>query len=472
MSITVKALHFFMILIFLTAFSNIANAADFSGIGDGTEKNPFQIATFSQLDEVRYNLSANYILMNDLDFNDFSGDWIPLGFPQNSDDFDDYESFTGGFNGNNKTIHNLTMDVIGSEIGLFYCIEFEGKVSNLTMENAKIIGDSNVGVIAGIIRFSGSAVNCKVINSTVSAFGHNGGIAGSNLEGLIDSCSVINSNIIASGNVVTRTNGYPSGISGGIVSGNNGGIIKNSNVENTIIQSQQSAGGIAGVNNFQGKIENSSVINCSIKSEASLINFPFGSCGGIAGVNAFGGIIGNSSALNCSIKLETSSSGEFSEFDAGGIVGHSSWSSIIVDCQASGEIENNGVGGSTGGIVGNASVTEIINCISFSSVTSSRFGDVGGIAGVAEGCRIENCSALNSEINQFESFSSIREDYSILNFIYFKIKYNAGYIAGESSKNQINDCVYSDKIESNKPIFFKNGSNKVNYVGDWTGFYT
>ena len=473
MPTTVKALiRFLMILIFLATLLNIANAAAFSGIGDGTANNPFQITTVSQLDEVRHNLSANYILMNDLDLNGFSSDWIPLGFSQpynNSQSYDDFESFTGVFDGNNKTIYNLTINETRSEIGFFCCIESEGKIFNLKMENAKVIGEFNVGVIAGIIRFSGSAVNCRVINSTVIAFDNGGGLTGSNFDGFVDSCSVLHSNIISSEDVIL-TNSISYGNSGGLVAGNNCGIIVNSKVENTTIQSQCSAGGIVGVNRFSGIVENSSAINCSIKSEASLIQYPLGYCGGIAGVNVDGGRIVTSSAVNCSVKLEASLPYVPIESSAGGIVGDSLWGCMIADCQASGEIENNGLGGGTGGIVGNASSTTIINCSSFSSVTSSCFGEVGGIAGSAENCAIENCSVFNSEINQIESFHSIRDDYSFISFISLKIKSNIGYIVGDSSKNKINNCVYSDKIKSNKHIFKKNGSKKVNYVDDWTGF--
>jgi len=416
MSITVKALHFFMILIFLTAFSNIANAADFSGIGDGTENNPFQITTFSQLDEVRYNLSANYVLMNDLDFNDFSGDWIPLGFSQN---FDDVRALEGIFDGNNKTIYNFTINAANNDQGLFFGVAFGGKIIDLNMENAKVIGNEYVGIITSRIASNSSVVNCRIMNSTVVASGNGGAVAGLSFESLIDSCSVINSSITSYHN------------SGGIVSANRNNVIKNSIVENTIIQSNRSAGGIASFSDHGSTIANSSVINCSIKSETSTSRPPFSNCaGGIVGLSADG---------------------------------------IIADCQASGEIIAVR-GGRVGGISGIASNTTITNCYAFSSVTSTSFGNVGGIVGYAKECRINNCSSLNSEINQFESFKSIRETHSFFYYILLKIEFNAGYIVGGGDGNQINDCVYSDKIESNKPIFFKNGSKKVNYADDWTGF--
>ena len=418
MSITAKTFHFFMILIFLAAFLNTANAAEFSGLGDGTENNPYQITTFSQLDEVRYDLSANYILMNDLDFNDFSGDWIPLG---NSQDSDNLEVFEGIFDGNNKTIYNLTINTVNNNQGLFFCVAFEGKIINLNMENAKIIGNEYVGVIAGYIASNSSVINCRIMNSTVSASMYGGAVAGLSFESLIDSCSVINSSIASSYN------------SGGIVSENRNNVIKNSIVENTKIQSNGLVGGIAALNDHGSIIENSSVVNCSIKSETSAAwSSYFDSAGGISGWSIDG---------------------------------------IITGCRASGEIISvGGAGGQVGGISGTAYNTTIEDCHSFSSVTSTSFGNVGGIAGYAEECRINNCSSLNSEINQFESFKSIRKNHSFFDYIFLKIEYNAGYIVGGGDGNQISDCVYSDKIESNKPIFKKSGSKKVNYVDDWTGF--
>lgn len=466
MSVRVKTFRFFIVLIFLIAFSNISAAADFSGNGAGTERDPFQITTLSQLDEVRYHLSANYILMNDLDFNDFSGDWTPLGFSSDSYN-EDFESFTGVFDGNNKTIRNLTINQTGEEIGLFSCIESEGMVLNLNIENAKINGDRNVGTIAGLIRFSGSIINCHVINSTVTASDYCGVLTGNSLDAFIDSCSVIDSSVISSGAFsILGVTSY--GHSGGLVSKNSAGIIRNCVIENTTIQSQSLAGGISSVNEG-GIIENSSVIQCSIKSEASLAD-GYGCCGGIAGLNTFGGLIVNSSVVNSSVTLESSSMNKSFGSGAGGIAGQSSWEGKITDCQASGEVKSNMVGSDTGGIAGNASLnTTLLNCSSFSSVTALRFGNAGGIAGSVEHSYIENCSALNSEINQFETFSSIQENYSVFDFIYLKIKCNAGYITGDGSKSKINRCVYSDQIKSNKHIFIKSGSEKVIYVDDWTG---
>ncbi|WNY29333.1 hypothetical protein MmiEs2_15600 [Methanimicrococcus stummii] len=76
-----KLLFFLIIFLFLFTIINVTNASEFSGDGVGTVDEPYKIMTIHQLDEVRYNLSASYILMNDLDFNDTSNEsWIPIGY--------------------------------------------------------------------------------------------------------------------------------------------------------------------------------------------------------------------------------------------------------------------------------------------------------------------------------------------------------------------------------------------------------
>jgi len=70
------------------------------GGGDGSIGNPYQVCNWTDLDNVRRNLSANYILMKSLSSND--GDyfvkWNPIG--ATLCDF----SFSGSFNGNGNYI--------------------------------------------------------------------------------------------------------------------------------------------------------------------------------------------------------------------------------------------------------------------------------------------------------------------------------------------------------------------------------
>ena len=73
----------------------------FSGQGDGTSPNPYVITSVNQLNEIRNDLDASYILDNDLDLS--MVEWSPIGTEENP--------FTGRFNGNGHIISNLNIDM-------------------------------------------------------------------------------------------------------------------------------------------------------------------------------------------------------------------------------------------------------------------------------------------------------------------------------------------------------------------------
>lgn len=84
--------------------------------------------------------------------------WIPIGSSSHA--------FEGTFNGDGNKITGLTIDPgVGEALdnaGLFgYCNG--ATIQNLTIENASIKGDENVGILAGTL------VDCKIENCTVSA---------------------------------------------------------------------------------------------------------------------------------------------------------------------------------------------------------------------------------------------------------------------------------------------------------------
>ena len=123
---------------------------EFAG-GDGTEVNPYQIATAEQLAYMHNNLSAHYILICDIDM---SGQvWLPLGqstptgrvvppFKDNNN-FEPYEDvFEGAFNGNGYAISNLTIK--GDEIydvGLFGCANNKSVIENVQLKNVSIVAN-------------------------------------------------------------------------------------------------------------------------------------------------------------------------------------------------------------------------------------------------------------------------------------------------------------------------------------------
>lgn len=88
---------------------------NFAG-GTGTLDDPYQISTPEQLDAIRNNLSAHYILVNDIDLSSYTN-WSPIGSSS--------RPFCGTFDGRHHTVYNLSITSVGNlnAIGLFACIK-------------------------------------------------------------------------------------------------------------------------------------------------------------------------------------------------------------------------------------------------------------------------------------------------------------------------------------------------------------
>ena len=100
----------------LTLMTCVAGAEPVFEGGDGTIDNPWQIATAEQLDLVREDLGAHYILTGDIDLAGYDN-WEPIGtFQSLSDAPEDAEvphpdyAFTGTFDGDGHIISNLTVN--------------------------------------------------------------------------------------------------------------------------------------------------------------------------------------------------------------------------------------------------------------------------------------------------------------------------------------------------------------------------
>ncbi|WP_338102718.1 DUF805 domain-containing protein [Methanolapillus millepedarum] len=196
-------------------------AAAFSGAGTGTASDPFQITTISELNEMRDNLSAHYILMNDLDFSGSGfSNWEPIGNIQY--DLETYESvrepFSGTLNGNTRTIRNLTVSLPDTppeswNAGLFKFIGSDGYVFDLTLANIQISGNYATGGALAATN-NGTISNCSVINASVYANHSVGGLVGTNYGSMMN-CS-------SSGQVIVIER------EGGGLVGRNAGSIQNS----------------------------------------------------------------------------------------------------------------------------------------------------------------------------------------------------------------------------------------------------
>ena len=104
-------------------------------------------------------------LTADIDLNNAA--WTPIGQTGAT-------QFQGTFDGHGYTIKNLNVDAskqtgANYSSGLFGWLN-KATVKNLTIENATVTGNHNVGVIAGYMETAGCTIsNCHVINATVVA---------------------------------------------------------------------------------------------------------------------------------------------------------------------------------------------------------------------------------------------------------------------------------------------------------------
>lgn len=181
--------------------------------GNGTETEPYIIATAAQLDEVRNFPSACFELSKDIDLSSYlnsnSSGWTPIKY------------FTGKFDGKKHTIKGLWISLSSIDnVGLFADIQGSSdnkraSVSNLFVNISKkgITGGNRVGGICGNLYY-GNIENCMVTGD-ISGGGYVGGIVGCNSDNYYNS-SII-SQCASSGNIIAN-----SGSVGGILAYQNG----------------------------------------------------------------------------------------------------------------------------------------------------------------------------------------------------------------------------------------------------------
>ena len=189
-----KSRLFILILIgiFLASF---ASAYSFSG-GNGTSINPYQITNWTGLNATRDDLTAYYILMNnltgdDLDYISLGNNWTPIGTcgPEAECWSADYSyTFTGNFDGNSNTISDLVINQPDlSDVGLFGVST--GNISNIGLIDINVTGYQRVAGLVGY-QLDGSIINSYSVGTI---FGYNaGGLVGVQYGSITNSYSTGN----------------------------------------------------------------------------------------------------------------------------------------------------------------------------------------------------------------------------------------------------------------------------------------
>ena len=135
------------------------NASAFAG-GDGSSGNPFQISNVTELQNMSANLSAHYVLINDIDASatstwnwngkNYTG-FIPIANDTNPVTIGfQGVNFTGSLDGQGFNITGLFINCSSEDyIGLFGRINASAIIKNVNIINYTVFGDNYVGGLIG-----------------------------------------------------------------------------------------------------------------------------------------------------------------------------------------------------------------------------------------------------------------------------------------------------------------------------------
>jgi len=402
--------------------------------GDGSISNPYQIESIENLyylaeqvndtaSTVINNYNFKYFkLINDIDLN--CKPWIPIGGLK-----DDY-IFEGDFDGNNKTISNVTIDRPDElYVGFFGFLGYNSSLKNLTI-NGNITGDKSVGGLAGFSYAEQIQNSC--FNGAITGNDWVGGILGFSRYGTMENCcfdGTIKGNDEVGGIVGHSIDNSLNNCSSNLTSleGNDEvGGITGSSAADEIISSSVSGNIIA--NKFVGGISGRSTGVTTIEIanfEGSLLGL--GSVGGICGdltgstisessnkgtVSASGSQIGGIVGMSYGGRIEQSfNTGNVNGSKrCGGIVGRSDASgtqwSYVENCYNTGDISSTD-NELAAGIVGGSGTTSIKYCYNTGSVPNTGTGNsendnivVYDFDGFSSNIIVEHCYFLDG-IDQF-----------------------------------------------------------------------
>lgn len=288
--------------------------------------------------------------------------------------------YSGTFDGNGKTISNLTVSG-GANQGIAFVDFLTGSITNLTLSSPSSTGTNNyVGALVGDLRSTGTVSNITLTSISVSGGQISGGAIGQVQSGATVSSLTVSGSFSA-----------PSGAGGGAFGTVEGTV---SNVTSTVtVTGDYNLGGIAG-NLYNGGSINNSFFNGNVTGTFSVggaVGFVAGTsptcgtltevttAGNISGTGNIGGLIGD---VNC-YKIQQSSSTAVvtaSSTRAGGLVGYENTGGSITRSFFAGQVQGTE---QVGGIAG-ASRSTITDSYSTGSVTATsgtNGGRVGGLVG-------------------------------------------------------------------------------------------
>ncbi len=342
---------------------------DFNVVGDGTIGNwmmagypHLQFETTSEITDVvelqlmEIDLGGDYRIMNDIDASD------TILWNNGSGFYSIGSMITlGKLNGQGFSVDSLFINRPASDnIGLIATLSGAGAmVSNLSLTNADITGNNNVGGIAG-----------STISSTLDSCFVSGSISGSgnNLGGLIGTADA--STMVEDCHTDITVAGGSGANTGGLI-GQSLGTVSNCTASGYTSGTGQDIGGLIGEK--EGNVTNCTsygYTNSTTANVGGLIGYSIS--GAVTDCNSFGNVLGVASV--------------------GGLVGHHSGS--LTDSNAYGDVTGTSTAltSSIGGLIGWINQASISNCTAHGDVVSAG-GRSGGLIGSNTWITINGCSA-------------------------------------------------------------------------------
>lgn len=323
------------------SLGSFCSAASYGG-GDGTPVNPYRILTPEHLIAMSLHMEdmdKAFILMADLNMSAYPGtSYNPI-------------FFSGRFNGNHRTIRNLSFTVAYDRnyVGLFASAT-NAFITDLHLENVSIHTPGNYA--GGLV---GSCMSSDIYDCTISGSVSGnllvGGLVGENYGSTIASCR---SECEVAGNEVVG------GLVGAVLEG---GTVRDSQAVGPV-SGNMAVGGLVGAGS-------GSILRC----------FATGTVTGTG--HSIGGLAGGSDGSVTSCHATGTVNGNLF---TGGLIGYNQGS--LTDSYASGPVT---AGAGTGGLVG-LNEADISRCFAVGSVHGSS--SVGGLAGSHDtGFLVSDCYA-------------------------------------------------------------------------------
>lgn len=383
-----------------------SGTADFAG-GAGTSPSPFQVVTYQQLYNATACATGVYVsLMNEIDLTGVTN-WDASA-----------PVFYGDFNGNNRTIRNLTTS---NASGLFGFAETTSVIHDLNLVNFDIsssVSDKTMGPLASSTVGRIERVTVDSTSSVTSTGGGTWSVTGG-LVGQLDGAGTGIVTGSTSGAVVSGSTRV-GGLAGWMV---NGGITDSSFTGNVTATSGEVSGqaNTTHAGGAVGQLDAGTITNTTATTTVSGEGY---GVGGLVGI-MYGGAITGSSA-NATVTSTW--------LYAGGLVGEMDSGSITSSHSSGSVTGSNG----TGGLVGYSAST-IDMSYSTSAVTGrNNSSDIGGLVGQQAAGAITKSFATGV----VTSTTAIPGSY----------KTNLGGLVGSQSTGSITDSFASGAVDGRERV--------------------